>query len=90
LALIALMSAACKASGPADKRRPRRSGVRRERGERALDRLLAAAAERAAQVVEQRALRLMPHALRKVARARVDDEAREPGGDGVFCHEAQG
>ncbi len=70
----------------ADKRRLRRSGVRRERGERALDR----APERAAEEIEERALGFVPHRRRQVACARVDEEAREPGGDGVFCHEAGG
>jgi hypothetical protein len=53
------------------------AGKRRERGERALDGLVAAPADRAAEPVEKRARRLVAYLLRDLRGVVLDDEAGE-------------
>jgi hypothetical protein len=58
--------------------RPRELGQRRER---ALHRLMARSADRAADPVEKRARRLVPHFFRDISVAVIDDEFGECSGD---------
>jgi hypothetical protein len=63
---------------------------RRERSNRDVERGLDAAAERAAQVVHERACRLAPHVVRDRVERAVDDVGREGLGDGHREAGAQG
>ena len=61
----------------AEQRRLRLARKLAQRSKQALDRFVAAAADRTAEPVEDRALAFVPHGLRNVAPARFHDEVRE-------------